>query len=378
MYTTNTTHTLIDTNALSCFDFTLPAKSVYPIDRVIDISNPEDINDPLVELNEWLELECKKYCYQLEKGEKTGFYHLQGRIHLKVRVRLSTLINRCNKKSFFKGIHFSPTSDVNKSNDFYVMKEETRIAGPWMDKKSRKIDLENDKFIPDRIKNIILFEAQTKMLNIPFDPRKIDLWFDPYGNNGKSFFVDYAICFKNAIYIPPLKDYKEICQYLYCRIMACPDPRNPKLIVIDMPRAMKKDRLRDFYSGVESIKDGRVFDTRYSGKFVMFNTPTIIIISNILPKLKYLSLDRWRFWTSDDVETSNGIIKDLVPINVHDTFEQELRSKPEYTKIRNRDGTITYKKVLQYTDIDLSVPQNKPQQLSPKRIPLTLNVMKNN
>jgi len=63
-----------------------------------------------------------------------------------------------------------------------------------------------------------------------------------------------------------------------------------------MPRGMKKDRLGDFYSGIEIIKNGVAYDKRYTAKKVRFDRPRIFIFTNELPNFSLMSKDRWRVW----------------------------------------------------------------------------------
>jgi hypothetical protein len=64
-----------------------------------------------------------------------------------------------------------------------------------------------------------------------------------------------------------------------------------------MPRGMKKDKLGDFYSGIEVIKNGVAYDKRYTAKKIRFNRPRIFVFTNTLPELNLMSKDRWVIWT---------------------------------------------------------------------------------
>ena len=56
-----------------------------------------------------------------------------------------------------------------------------------------------------------------------------------------------------------------------------------KAYIIDMPRGMKKDKLADFYAGLESIKNGVTYDKRYVGKKRRMDRPQIMVFTNSLP-----------------------------------------------------------------------------------------------
>lgn len=70
--------------------------------------------------------------------------------------------------------------------------------------------------------------------------------------------------------------------------------------LIDMPRAMKKEKLYDFFSGIESLKNGYMYDKRYQFKDKWIDRPQIILFTNTDPDLRMFSVDRWDFWTIKD------------------------------------------------------------------------------
>jgi hypothetical protein len=79
----------------------------------------------------------------------------------------------------------------------------------------------------------------------------------------------------------------------------CSRPKKRSYIV-DMPRGMKKDRLGDFYSGIEVIKNGVAYDKRYTAKKIRFDRPRIFVFTNTLPNLELMSKDRWEIWKIDE------------------------------------------------------------------------------
>jgi len=67
-----------------------------------------------------------------------------------------------------------------------------------------------------------------------------------------------------------------------------------------MPRGMKKDKLGEFYSGIEVIKNGVAYDKRYSPKKLRFDRPAIVVFTNELPEFSLMSIDRWNVWEMTD------------------------------------------------------------------------------
>ena len=80
-----------------------------------------------------------------------------------------------------------------------------------------------------------------------------------------------------------------------------------KAYVIDMPRALKKEKLYAFYSGLEELKNGRVYDKRYNFKVARFNRPQIFVFSNNFPEFGVMSMDRWEVYTINADKTMTKI-----------------------------------------------------------------------
>lgn len=224
---------------------------------------------------------CKKWCYQLEKGTKEGLVHYQGRISLKMKVRLSQVT-----KLFPKGIHWSVTSDANKTNMFYVMKEDTRIGGPWSDL---------DVYIPRQIREIKeLWPWQKTVLAkcLEWDTRTINVIIDPDGNKGKSTLVMYAMAHKLAQQLPAANNYKDLMRMA----MNVHDAVKFKAVFIDMPRGLNKEHVGGMFSAIESIKNGYLWDDRYAFKQKLIDSPAIWVFTNKTFARADLTDDRWKLW----------------------------------------------------------------------------------
>ena len=231
-----------------------------------------------------LDKHCKKWAFQLEMSEQ-GYKHYQGRISLKVKQRLNGV-----KKIISDSCHWSPTSTANRANMFYVLKEDTRIAGPWTD----EMDIVPN-YIPRQIRNLDLYPWQQSVIEMSkeWDTRTINVIYDTKGNIGKSTLVTYMGVFKLAHQIPFCNDYKEILQAVMDRPVR-------KCYLIDMPRAIKKEKQFQLWSAIETVKSGYSYDTRYKYKERYFDCPIIFVFTNHLPDKKLLTPDRWKLWEVDD------------------------------------------------------------------------------
>lgn len=266
-------------NPVSTYDFTLKAED-YSVDDVCEL---------LKEL-------CKKWTFQKEQGE-SGFIHYQGRMSLKVKSRLSTLKNKV-----FPEMHLSPTCNQNLGNDFYVTKADTRIEGPWS-------DTNVPAFIPKdvaEIKELKPWQAQIEATVNSDVRRDIYVLYEPRGNVGKTLLCRYLALMRGASALPPLNDFKDLM-----RIVMCKPTSNCYLV--DMPRAKDKLKMREFWSGIETLKSGYAYDDRYEFREKYINPPVIWLFTNSIPEDEMLSKDRWKIF---EIDPSTELLRIYQPFEV--------------------------------------------------------------
>lgn len=274
-------------NPVSTYDFTLKAED-YTKDDVIDL---------LKDL-------CKKWTFQKEQGE-TGYVHYQGRMSLKTKQRLTTLKNKV-----FPEMHLSPTSSQNMGNDFYVVKDETRIEGPWS-------DTSVPAYIPRDVAEITSLKPWQAQIEstVNCDVRRdIYVLYEPRGNVGKTLLCRYLSLRRGAATLPPLNDYKDLM-----RIVMCKPTSNCYLV--DMPRAKDKLKMREFWSGIETLKSGYAYDDRYEFREKYIDPPVIWLFTNTLPEEEMLSKDRWKIF---EIDQNTDELKVFVNFNVAEGVELAL------------------------------------------------------
>jgi hypothetical protein len=250
------------------FDFTLSAEII------------DDYNKIILLLKEF----CKTGTFQKELSPETEYLHYQGRVSLKKKLTIAQLIKATPVS--LKGIHWTPTSNNCDNND-YTMKEYTRLEGPW--------NIEEEVVI--KTTQLLIFEKyelypwQQQVMDscTKYNDREINMIYDENGGIGKSIFCEYLEFNNLAEEIPPFRLMDDIFQWVYTF-------HSKPAYFIDLPRGMKKDKLGDFYSGIEIIKNGVCYDKRYGAKKRRFNRPVIWIFSNMLPCLTLMSKDRWNIW----------------------------------------------------------------------------------
>jgi len=238
------------------------------------------INDP-AKIIPVLKDQCKKWSFQKEEGEKNGGIHLQGRVSFKTKCRKPTAILRLKELK----ANISLTSTASMKDDFYVTKAEGRLEGPWK-------DTDEVVYIPRDVREMKeLYPWQAKLLKIiqVYDPRRIQYVFDPEGNKGKTGFQRYCMVYGYGQIIPFCNDYKDLLR------MVMDMPEN-KCYIIDMPRAINKEKLFQLYAAIETVKGGYACDDRYHFKQKIFDPPNIVVFANMLPNRDLLTGDRWRFW----------------------------------------------------------------------------------
>jgi len=252
-------------------------------------------NYSIESLTTWLTANTKKFIFQLEQGD-TGYKHWQG--------RFSLIKKRCKPQvmSLFKDIpvpnYLEPTTNKeHQRTAFYCLKEDTRLEGPFTDSQQN----EDTIYIPTHLRNVKLYDWQQQIIDSKKkrNPRQVNLIYDPVGNMGKSTLASIAELKYGGIDMPPINDFKEMIAML-CNICMDSNNRDPGLIFLDMPRAMRKDQLYGMYSAIEQIKKGKLYDMRYHYKCWWIESPEVWVFSNILPDVSFLSKDRWNIMTYVD------------------------------------------------------------------------------
>jgi len=248
---------------------------------------------------------AKKWVFQLERGEKSGKLHFQGRLSLIDPVRVGQLPGLFD----VKGWKWSITSTENRTKYFYVQKEETRVEGPWKNIPS------NLQPMPWHLKPLVERKRPFQMkilewMNEP-DARKIDVIYDLPGASGKSSF-GILLEFQGLAYsLLASKNTNDMCADL-CDELEQASDHAPKLILVDMERAYNQEDTSAIFAALERIKGGMVKDRRYKLRKVFFGSPRIVVFMNRIPELWKLSKDRWNFWQMDDAYDINKMSVDTV------------------------------------------------------------------
>lgn len=122
--------------------------------------------------------------------------------------------------------------------------------------------------------------------------RGITVVYDPRGGSGKSFLIRHLYETGRGCYVPPtIGSVQGIIQYVASGY------RGEPYILIDIPRSTKWNT--QVLEGLEAIKDGLVYDTRYHAQMRDIWGVKVLVTTNTMPNLDALSADRWDILDAD-------------------------------------------------------------------------------
>lgn len=230
-----------------------------------------------------------KWIFQLERGSETERLHFQGRMSFKKAKRKNEILKLFPDE--YRSISLRIEGDEERSTFYCMKKDETFRDGPWSNENT-------PLYIPRQVREIEnLHEWQVKIIELAkeWDTRSIHIIYDTSGNIGKSTLCTYMGVHRLAKLLPFCNDYKDILRMTY-------DVGNYSAYLIDMPRAINKERLYQFFAAIETIKSGYCYDDRYKFQDRYFDCPQIFVFTNMMPDLDLLSIDRWIIWTVNNLQ----------------------------------------------------------------------------
>lgn len=263
-------------------------KQISPAKHWCWTFNNHDLND-ICNILDISSKVAEKYVFQQEIGQISGIRHLQGYIKF---------YEKCRPFNVFKSkkIHWERCKKPPNSIK-YCSKHETRIPNTKV--YSKGIKFPKKILILDESS---LFKWQKKIINIitlPTCSRSIYWFWETIGNTGKSVFCKY-LCVKHDALI--LSGKASDMKYGLVQYMSKHDGCSPEIICLDIPRSCEKYLS---YTGIEEIKNGCFFSSKYESEMVIYNSPHIIIFSNFKPQKQKLSKDRWLIFNIHDNESWN-------------------------------------------------------------------------
>lgn len=119
--------------------------------------------------------------------------------------------------------------------------------------------------------------------------RQVDLWYNPNGNEGKSWLVNHLYETGQAWYVPVTEGAESIIK----TVASLTDKFGKRpIICIDIPRTVKWND--GIYTVIETLKDGLIMDPRYTATPMNIRGTRVIVFTNKDVDKAKLSVDRWK------------------------------------------------------------------------------------
>jgi len=275
---------------------------------------------------------CKrgKAVFQQEAGDEKQGVHMQGRMQLIKKTRLGALV-KLLEGTALEGAHLSPTSTPSNHTFDYVMKLQGRLAGPWrLDQPlPPAITKEVEKMIKEGLRP---WQQQVVDNCKTYHPREVNVIIDKVTGIGKGCLKAYLETFSIASICPATNCAKELNAHAFkfpakAYVFDCPKAffGNPDK---ELPKGKKRKikPMDEFWTGIELIKDGWVYEGRYEPKKELRERPVIWVFTNQEPDLSHLSADRWKLWL---VSPDDRLIKWTPEREQKTRMVADLRKKPK-------------------------------------------------
>lgn len=299
-----------DTTALTIYDLTIPR------------DEKKNQKEEVEEICSFFRQHCSRWCFQLEAGKKKGHLHYQCRISILTRRRLDTMIKWCQKQPILNNCHVSPTSGAcaYTGNELYVMKEDTRVDGPYSDRNT--VNMEE---VPSHYKIAPVWwpwqQEILKIIESKPDGEKVNVILNPSGGQGKTHLASYLSCRKMAHRVPIMEHSKDIMRAVMCMKKENKEKNLP--FFIDFPRAISKNVSKQFASAIEEITNGFAYDDRYKWTEAYFEKPHVFVFTNNIIDENLLTGRRWNFYTIVGKNSNGRLLK---------IQEQYMAFEPQYTE----------------------------------------------
>lgn len=273
----------------------------------------EKVTDSALVVAKGLRQIAKKWVFQREVG-KTGYKHFQVRCSLHKKKRpgeAAALIQR----SLLKGASEMKPTSTNGSRTFdYVMKLDTRVEGPWTDEDPNPEEMDDElKCPPNKMQKWVI----EVLLPEKPHPRGIIVLVNPNGHAGKTWLMKWLKFHRLGVVVEHLLKREDISASIQDRPLS-------RLYICNLPKAqnIKPAQMREFWAGMEGIKDGYCADKRHHFAESIFKTPHVIVCTNMYPDRSMLSADRWLIYT---IERSEHF--DMIPNQDH-LYKASLEGPP--------------------------------------------------
>lgn len=256
--------------------------------------NYEELENKLIN---FCNLYCEKYILGHELCPDTGRKHIQGYIKLYKNWKFTTL----KEYDFFCNGHFEKPKGCDEVNFKYCSKEGDFIQKGFKVKIPVKINSDLRPWMKELER---VFKEEP-------DDRTIMWLYDPIGHIGKTQFLKYLVVKYQYMFTTGGK-VGDIANLIWNNkdYFECTDRG---VCIFDIPRCSKG---HISYNALEMMKNGMVTNTKFECGNIIFNCPHVCILSNDLPDVTKMSMDRWLIYTVKDW--------DLIKLDPYNLYNLDL------------------------------------------------------
>lgn len=251
-----------------------------------------------------------------EIAPTTGTPHLQGYVYFS-NPRYFNALKDINKRIRWAKAKGTKQQNANYcGEDGQYLSHNMPTVKPKKKKKSLsetlnrfKQEVLSDEYNNDNVTWKPFQDLLLNIINNKPNNRWIYWFYENKGNTGKTYIEKYIACKYNVILMDGKKD--NIFHQVFKHIE---DTQTmPEICIANVTR----NGLEYInYDVLENLKDGVIFSGKYEGGKLIFKHPHVICLSNHLPDINSLSLDRWIIY---EIINGNPIpkdVEDLIPKNI--------------------------------------------------------------
>lgn len=232
--------------------------------------------EDLAMLELYLKNECEEGRINPEVGEN-GTPHLQFCLKFKNARYFAAL------KKQFPEVHWERSRNWIATLS-YCSKIETAV-GPTIIHNKRK------RTVKDPLEGREMRPIQQEIITITDeepDDRTIVWVVDPEGGAGKTTLAKH-LCINRPREVLYIGGKSSDIKYGITQFLDNPD-NHLRIVIIDLTRS-----LEGFvsYEGLEAVKNGIFYNTKYESQMVVFDNPHVVVFANFAPDESKMSADRW-------------------------------------------------------------------------------------
>lgn len=236
--------------------------------------------EDIVYCNTTVYKQCKFLLFSEEVAPTTGTKHLQGYLELKTKKRLKNVAELLKKKC-----HVEKAKGSREDQEEYIGKDNNQNVYENGDLKLFVKILTLDEMRPWQ-------KYAAEQLATRPDDRTIMWWYGK-GGSGKTSLIRHLSYHYKCISVSGKRADMKFAVLEYKKGTGS----YPRIVCFTYPKGTKASDID--YLGIEEIKDGSFFSTKYESRSVLMPPPHVAIFANRAPDLEMLTWDKWMICNLD-------------------------------------------------------------------------------